>query len=190
MSDSPHARTHRLLDLLVAGEDGAAEELVPLVYDELRDLAARLLEREQRAQSIQPTALVNEAYVRLAGAEARGFENKAKFAAVAARLMRQILVDHARRRNAQKRGGPRAAITVGDVAVPDRAFDVLAVDDLLEQLAGLHPRPARVLEMHVFANMTGEEIALVVGVSRRTIDKDLAIARGWLARELRPDEAE
>lgn len=169
---------------LVAGDDGDLRDLVPLVYSELRQLAAGLLKGERRAQSIQPTALVNEAYLRLASAEDRGWRSKARFAAVAARSMREILIDRARRRNAQKRGGDLARVTITGLSEDDPTYDVIALDDMLHKLASLHPRAAQVLELSVFANMTGHEIAEVVGVSRRTIDKDLVIARGWLAREM------
>lgn len=186
MHDPRHTQTGKLLEKLVAGDDQALEQLVPMVYGELRTLAEALLSREQRAQSLQPTALVHEAYVRLAGAVDRGWQTKARFAAIAARSMREILVDRARHRNAQKRGGDRDRVTISGLAAADPAFDVTALDDLLHRLATLHPRAAQALELSVFANMTGHEISEVLGVSRRTIDKDLVIARGWLAREMGP----
>ncbi|MGE3172209.1 MAG: ECF-type sigma factor [Planctomycetota bacterium] len=187
MPDARQAQVESLLGKLVVGDDGALAELVPLVYAELRRLAEELLRDERRAWSIQPTSLVHEAYLRLAGAEDRGWRSKARFAAVAARSMREILVDHARQRQAQKRGGDRRRVTLSGAAPAAPARDVIALDDLLQRLAALHPRAAQVLELHVFADMTGQEIAEVVGVSRRTIDKDLVLARGWLARELRPE---
>ena len=145
-----------------------------------------MLRGERGDHTLQPTALVHEAYVRLADTDAIDWRGKARFAALAAKAMRQILVDHARRKKAQKRGGGWERITLqGLIAgAQDHHLDVMALDEALEGFAKDHPRPAHIVELRFFANMTGDEIAEVVGVSRRTVVKDLTMAQAWLLRQM------
>lgn len=176
----------QLITRLVNDESDAAAELFPLVYDQLRGLADRLLAKEREDHTLQPTALVHEAYVRLADTDSIDWRGKARFAALAAKAMRQILVDHARGKGAQKRGGGWERITLQGLMAgeQDHHLDVIALDEALERFAKDYPRPAHVVELRFFANMTGDEIAEVVGVSRRTVVKDLTMAQAWLLREM------
>ncbi len=176
----------QLITRLVGGEAGAAAELFPLVYDQLRGLADRMLQAERQDHTLQPTALVHEAYVRLADSDAIDWRGRARFAALAAKAMRQILVDHARRRKAQKRGGGWERITLQGLIAgeEDHRLDVIALDEALDSFGKDYPRPAHIVELRFFANMTGDEIAEVVGVSRRTVVKDLMMAQAWLLREM------
>jgi RNA polymerase sigma-70 factor (ECF subfamily) len=169
-------RPHRSVDAM-------AEE----VYAELRRVAAAYLRRERPGQTLQPTALVNEAYVRLAGQHPR-FQNRAHFCAIAANAMRQILVERARARHAQKRGGGAARVTLEDnMAVsPEAAIDLTALDEALTRLAALDPRQARIVELRFFGGLSVEEAAESLGVSSATLKRQWAIARAWLARELGP----
>lgn len=158
-----------------------------MVYDELRRLADALLRRERPGHSLQPTLLVHDAWLRLANVRDLDWQDRSHFFAIAARAMRQLLVDHARRRLAQRRGGgewTRVSLSEADAAgVPDEV-EVLALHDALEKLAVHDPRGARVVEMRVFAGLRVEEVAQVLGVSPRTVDGDWAMARLWLKREL------
>ncbi len=186
MPSPPRSPATQLITRLVNDESDAAAELFPLVYDQLRGLADRLLGAERGDHTLQPTALVHEAYVRLADTDAIDWRGKARFAALAAKAMRQILVDHARRKKAQKRGGDWERITLQGLIAgeQDHHLDVMALDQALERFAKDHPRPAHIVELRFFANMTGDEIAEVVGVSRRTVVKDLRMAQAWLLREM------
>jgi RNA polymerase sigma factor (TIGR02999 family) len=168
--------------------DAEAGELLSLAYDELKALAARYLEGERVDHTLQPTALVHEAYVRLEGSSAK-WTSRAHFFAVAARAMRNILVDHARRRAAQRRGAGATHVSLGSIEVPDvqREMQVLELDDLLNRLAELDARRAKVVEMKFFAGMTNEQIAEVLDVARSTVADDWTVARAWLAAELADD---
>jgi RNA polymerase sigma factor (TIGR02999 family) len=174
MADS--ARTHRSVDAM-------AED----VYAELRRVAAAYLRRERPGQTLQPTALVNEAYVRLAGQHPR-FQNRAHFCAIAANAMRQILVERARARNAQKRGGGAVRVTLEDqMAIsPESALDLATLDEALTRLATLDPRQARIVELRFFGGLSVEETADALGISPATVKRHWAVARAWLARELGP----
>ena len=180
-------RVTRILRELDLGDPGQAEELLEIVYDELRKLARRQLRGERAGHTLQPTALVHEAYLRLArGREAR-WESRAHFFGAAARAMRQILVDHARRRRAGKRGGGAERVTL-DTSVPGEdgvAADVLDLHEALERLALNDPDLARLVELRFFAGLTLDETAETLGVSRRKVAKDWSVARLWLQRELR-----
>jgi RNA polymerase sigma factor (TIGR02999 family) len=163
------------------GEDPV--ELLPKVYGELRALAASYF-RGRGHQTLQPTALVNEAFLRLAraGGEIR---DRSHFFAVAATAMRQILTDRARRRRALKRGGPeKERVTLSGIAAPDGAIDLVVLDDLLSRLAALDARQARLVELRFFAGLTEEEAAETLGVSLRTVQKDWRKAKAWLLAEL------
>lgn len=175
--------------LAAAGDPGerARKELFVLLYDELHARAVRLMHRERPDHTLRPTALVHEAYLRLIDQSRVSGSDRALFGQTAARAMRQILVDHARRRNALKRGGGATRITLDtdSAARPDTTLDVLAIHQALDALKELDERAASVVEMRIFAGMTLDEIAAVTGVSRRTVDGDWAFARRWLAREMR-----
>jgi len=186
----------RLLSGAADGDSRAAADLLPLVYDELRALAAQRLRRERGDHTLQPTALVHEAYMRLVGPEGSEasavWRTRAHFMALAARAMRRVLVDHARRRAAAKRGGSgdararAAGLLAEEVADPHAGpEEVLALEELLVRLAALDERKARVVELRVFAGMTGEDIAEALGVARSTVADDWAVARAWLASEMR-----
>jgi RNA polymerase sigma factor (TIGR02999 family) len=165
------------------------DRLMPEVYAELRRVAAVYLRRERPGQTLQPTALVNEAYVRLAGQHTR-FQNRAHFCAIAANAMRQILVERARARNAQKRGGgaPRVTLDEGVVAAPIPPVDLPALDEALTRLAALDPQQARIVELRFFGGLSVEETAETIGVSPATVKRHWSVARAWLARELEPQE--
>jgi RNA polymerase sigma factor (TIGR02999 family) len=161
--------------------DAMAEE----VYAELRRIAAAYLRRERPGQTLQPTALVNEAYLRLAGQHPR-FQNRAHFCAIAANAMRQILVERARARNAQKRGGGAARVTLEDgmAVAPQGTVDLAALDEALVRLAAIDPQQARIVELRFFGGLTVEEAAGALGISPATVKRHWAVARAWLAREL------
>jgi RNA polymerase sigma-70 factor, ECF subfamily len=192
MSESSRAQVTQLLHRLgreTEHRSRLSEEIFALVYDELHRTARGLMARERKDHTLQPTALVHEAYIRLVEAEGLAAGNRAHFLAIAARCMRQILVDHARAHRADKRGGDRQRVTLVEELVTDdsRELELLLLDDALEKLAALDARGARVAEMRLFGGMTVDEIAQALDVSRRTVDGDWATARRWLARELRED---
>ena len=162
------------------------DRLYQAVYSELRRMAGGLMHRERRDHTLQPTALVHEAYLRLVDQTRTEWKNRAHFFGIAARAMRQILVDHARRHNALKRGGDRHRVTL-DENLPDRqglSYEVLALHDALHKLEQEDERMGRVVELRVFAGMLSREVAHVLGVSKRTVDSDWQVARMWLGREL------
>lgn len=173
-----------------AGDRDALDQLVPLVYDELHRIAASYLSNERVGHTLQPTALVNEAYLRLVQAEDIAFENRSHFLGIAARLMRQILVDYARRHGARKRGGSRQQVTLTDgVAVDEGGQDVdlLSLDEALTRLARKDDRLARLVELRYFGGLSVEETAEVLGSSARTVKRDWAAARVWLRRSMAAD---
>jgi RNA polymerase sigma-70 factor, ECF subfamily len=172
------------------GEPDALAEIIPVVYAELRELARRALRRERRDHTLQPTALVHEAFVRLVPQQAKEWQNRDHFFAVCASLMRQVLVDHARRRRAAKRGSGEIRVTLDEAggrlpasAPPD--VELLALDDVLTELARIDERRARVVEMRYFAGMAIPEIAVVLGRAEWDVKKDWQLAKAWLARRLR-----
>lgn len=183
--NDPREETTRLLRQLNDGDRAAADQLMPRVYDELRAIAGAYLRRERPDHTLQPTALVHEAYMKLVGANSN-WESRAHFFAVAARAMRNTLVNHALARKAEKRGGGAAtiAIEVEPAARPKRAVDTLALDQALKDLAALDPRKAEVVELRFFGGMTVEETAHVLGVSVSTVEADWRMARAWLAHQL------
>jgi RNA polymerase sigma factor (TIGR02999 family) len=186
VSTSSSEVSQLLLDLS-EGRAGAMERLLPLVYDELRRLAASQLRRERPDHTLGATALVHEAYLRLVDQQRVSWQGRAHFFGLAAQAMRRILVDHARRRKAAKRGYQHAVTLDDDTPVgaaeppPD---EILAVDEALERLAALDPRQARLVELRYFAGFTIEEAAELLGVSPATAKRDWAMARAWLQREL------
>jgi RNA polymerase sigma factor (TIGR02999 family) len=169
------------------GDRAALDRLLPLVFDELRRLAASYLRRERAGHTLQPTALVNEAYLRLVDQEGAQWQNRAHFFGIAANLMRQILVDHARQRSADKRGGSqlqRLSLTQAERLVRQEELDVLALNEALERLAEFDPQQARIVELKFFGGLTIEETAEVLGVSHATVEREWKLARAWLRREL------
>ena len=166
-------------------DEKALDRVIPLVYDELRALAAKRLAREGANHTLQPTALVHEAYARLAEGELK-FVDRAHLLVIAARTMRRVLVDHARGKGRAKRGGGAARVTLTEgAAVSDPAsFDVVALDDALSALATVDPRKADVVELHYFGGLSYADIATSLGISEATVDRDLRVARGWLAERL------
>ena len=167
------------------GDRGALDRLTPIVYDELRRLASRYMRGERPGHSLQTTALVNEAYIRLVDYRGMRWQDRAHFFAVSAQLMRRILVDHARRHNL-KRGGGVQHVSFEDTAEvgSDRAADLLALDDALDALARVDPRKVQVVEMRYFGGLSVEETADVLKVSPLTVMRDWSTAKAWLYREL------
>lgn len=178
----------RLLGALRAGDGTALDRLFPLVHDDLRTIAARLLRHEAPGHTLQPTDLVHEAYLRLAGGPSATPEDRAHFLAIAARAMRHLLVDHARRRRAAKRGGGASPVRITNEQVGiDLSFDeLLALDDALDRLGELDGRLRQVVECRFFGGLTEPETAQALGVTTRTVQRDWARARAWLYSELYP----
>jgi RNA polymerase sigma factor (TIGR02999 family) len=176
-------------DLLLAwssGDEAAMDELMPLVYAELRRIARRYMGKEDRHHTLDTSALINEAYLKLVDARGVDWQNRAHFFAVSAQAMRRILVDFARARRNLKRGGGVRPLSLDEalVAAPDRAADVCALDEGLRRLAALSPRQSRVVELRYFGGLTDEEVSKVLDVSPRTVRNDWRLARAWLYREL------
>jgi RNA polymerase sigma factor (TIGR02999 family) len=172
-----------------SADRASAEELLPLVYDELRLLARRYLNRERPGHTLQPTALVHEAYIKLVDQSRVNWQGRTHFFAVGAKVMRNLLIDHARAKGRAKRGGGRHRVTFDEGLTPFASGELdvdqlLAVNEGLDRLAELDPRPARVVELRFFGGLTVPEVALVLGVSQRTIEGDWTHARAWLKREL------
>ena len=168
------------------GRQEARDELLGLVYEPLRAIASRHLHREREGHTLQPTALVNELYLKLVGQRSVAWNDRAHFFAVAAQVMRRILVDHARRKKSDKRGGDMIPVTIGaalDLAASE-TFDVVALDVALENLEKIFPQQARVVELRFYAGLTIDETAAVLGVSPATISREWTMARAWLRREL------
>lgn len=185
----------RVTELLLAWGDGdlsALDQLIPLVHAELRQIAARCMARERLGHTLQPTALVNEVYLRLVDVERIRWQNRAHFLAVAARLMRRILVDFARSRRYQKRGGGGQRVAFDEALVVDvgRGHDLLALDDALDELARVDERQSQIVVMRFFAGLTVDEIAGVLEISPATVMRDWKLAKAWLLRELDRTNAE
>jgi RNA polymerase sigma factor (TIGR02999 family) len=177
----------RILSSLQQGDGHAADELLPLVYKELRMLAAQRLAQEKPGQTLQPTALVHEAYVRLVDQRRVQWRNRAHFFGVAAQMMRRILVDYARKRRADKRGGAAERVTLtSDIATaPEQNdLDVLTLHESLERLAAFDPQQERIVELRYFGGLTIEETAEVVGVSTATVAREWTIAKAWLRADM------
>lgn len=183
------ATSNQVTQLLIRwshGDKAACEKLFPLVYDELRRLARRFLAKERPDHTLQSTALVHEAYLRLMGRGSLHADNRLQFFAVAAQLMRRVLVDHARMRDAGKRGGKCLTITLSEaVALPkQRELDVMALDSALNELSRVDPQQAQIVEMRFFAGLSIEETSQALRVSPATVKRDWAMARAWLYREM------
>ncbi len=183
-SASPESPVTRLLVSWQSGNPDALGELTPIVYGELRRLAQSYMSREGPEHVLQPTALVHEAYLRLVGLDVR-WHGRQHFFAVAARLMRRILIDFARQQTAAKRGGPERTVALDGLEIAiEQASDLLALDDALQRLAEMDERKARVVELRFFAGLTIDETAEVISVSHATVERDLKLAKAWLAREM------
>lgn len=192
-------RATRSIEQVASGNPHAVADLMPLVYDELRRVAARYIARERRGQTLQATALVNEAFVRLVNENARGFQNRAHFVAIAALSMRQILVQRARARRAAKRGGAPLRVTLDEDVLPERAIggaaggagfgrpddiDVLSLDEALTRLADLDATQATIVELRYFGGLTIEETAEALRTSPSTVKREWSMARAWLKQAL------
>ncbi len=186
MAHEPPSQVTKLLQGWRGGDRNDLEALLPLVYDELRRLAHYHLKNERPGHTLQTTALVHEAYFRLVGQELPEWESRAHFFAIAAQLMRQILVDYARRRRASKRGSGVCMLTLDDALALSRRkdVDVIALDDALNTLAELDPRQSRVVELRFFAGLSLEETSEVMGIATATVQRDWTMARAWLHREI------
>lgn len=181
--------SHQVTQLLLAWGDGdpaAFNELMPLVYAELRTLARRQMQRERSGHTLQATALVHEAYLRLIDQRQVHWQNRAQFFAVAAQVMRRVVVDYARKRRRVKRGGGTPHLSLDEAALltPSQAPQVLELDEALHRLAAVDERKSRVVEMRYFGGLSVEEVAAVLGVSENTVISDWAVAKAWLRREL------
>ena len=176
----------RLLQAWSVGDQDALKQLIPLVYDELHRMAHRYMSAEQSGQILQTTALVHEAYLRLVDVENIDWQNQAHFYGICARLMRRILIDFARSRNYQKRGGHFAHIELEEAATVSVVVssELLAVDEALKQLATVDARKSEVVELRFFGGLTVEETATALGVSEKTVMRDWKLAKAWLLREL------
>ena len=168
------------------GEQNAAEQLMPLVYDELRRLARQYLRRERSDHTLQATGLVHEAYLRLVDQSGVSWQDRAHFFAVAAKVMRRILVDHARTHAAEKRGGDREKIVLDEalVASGEKTLDLIALDEALHDLERLDARQSQIVELRFFGGLTNEEIGEVLEISPRTIKREWRLAKAWLRREI------
>jgi len=187
MGDARGEVTELLTELKLGSKD-ALDRLMPLVYRELRRIAGHHMQDERVGHTLQPTALVHEAFLRLVDQDRADWQNRAQFVGVAAHLMRRLLVDHARRRRAAKRGIP---VTLNEEIHPrnpgaDQTEEILTVDQVLVRLAELEPRQARVVELRYFGGLTVEETAEAMGIAPRTVKLDWAMAKGWLQSQLSP----
>lgn len=178
--------TTQILKQLVAGDPSAEENLYPHVYDELRRLAVRLFRGQPAGHTLQPTALVHEVYLKLVFHQQADFKDRAHFFAVAAKVMRRILIDHARWRAAARRGGQWTRVAWDDEVniSTDRGIDILALNEALEKLTNRNPRQARVVELRFFGGLTIAETAEVLGVGHATVEADWAFTKAWLSKEL------
>ena len=186
MSDELQHEVTQILNEWSGGDADAPARLMPFVYDELRRRARSYLARERGSHTLQPTALVHEAYLRLVDQTRVNWQNRAHFFGLAANMMRRILVDHARARATGKRGGEDVRLSIEDVQIPleQRAANLVALDEALKELAKFDERKSKIVEMRFFGGLTDEEIAEVLGISSRTVLRDWQTARLWLYREL------
>ena len=183
---SPEAITQLLIDW-GKGDQAALDRLMPLVYSELRRLASNYLRRERAEHTLQPTALVNEAYLKLVDQRNARWQNRAHFFGIAAQLMRRILVDHARQRQAVKRGGQdqqRLSITSAETVIKQPQIDLLALNEAMDELAQLDPQQSRIVELKFFGGLSIEEIAEVLSIGHATVERDWKMARAWLRKQL------
>lgn len=177
----------RLLELWQNGDEDALNQLLPLVYGELRQLAHRYMQREGAGHTLQTTALLNEAYLRLAGKKESNYQNRAHFIAAAAQVMRHLLVDHARAKLYEKRGGGERPIPIDEsFAMPiEQAEEIVSLDVALKELQKLDPRKVKIVELRYFAGMNVEETAKALGIGSATVKREWAKAKAWLYQELK-----
>jgi len=189
MATGPSRSTTEMLSAIASGDTRAADELLPLVYDEFHRLAEGYLRRESPGHTLQPTALVNEAYLKLVDQSHVNWRGRTHFFAIGAQAMRRILVDHARGKHREKRGGGlhRIALDEEMSVSPRRDEDLVELDEALNKLAKVDPRQARIVELRFFGGLTVAEVAEVLGVSKRTIENEWTMVRAWLRRELTGD---
>ncbi|MEM7355488.1 MAG: sigma-70 family RNA polymerase sigma factor [Acidobacteriota bacterium] len=189
MSAATEPAVTDLLARWAEGDRSAADDVLPLVYDELRSIAERYLRRERRGHTLQATAIVHEAYVQLIEQNGLRFENRAHFIGFAARVLRRVLVLYARERNAGKRGGRLHRVTLVESAplARDAPPDLVALDDALTSLASFDRRKARIVELRFFGGLSGHEIADLLGIGTATVSREWRSARAWLFAELSPD---
>jgi RNA polymerase sigma factor (TIGR02999 family) len=185
---------HQITELLAEWRDGnqsALDELYPLVYDELHRLARRYMSRERKGHTLQTTALINEAYVRLVDQKNVQWANRSHFFAISAQIMRRILIDHARRYGYAKRGGGAKQVSLEEVAaiVPEQGRELIRLDEALKSLAERDPRRSQVVELRYFGGLNNEEIAGVLNVSQNTVTRDWNMARAWLYQQLSENSA-
>ena len=187
---NPSPNVTELLRAWTAGEKAALDQLIPVVYDELRRQASRYLRRELPGHTLQTTGLVNEAYLRLVDQKNVQWQNRAHFFGISAQLMRRILVDHARAKHRAKRGGADLRVTLDEATAVARTreIDLLALDEALNRLAKIDPQQSRVVELRFFSGLNVEETAEVLGVSAATVKRDWSVAKAWLHREISGDE--
>ena len=190
MSETPPSEVTRLLVDWQNGSAEALDQLMPLVYSELRAIANRYLSRERNDHTLQSTSLVHEAYVRLVDQRHVQWQNRAHFLGIAAKMMRRILVDHARHEHRLKRGGPLPSLSLDAadaVATPVREIDLLALDEALDRLAVIDAQQSRLVELRFFSGLTIEEAAVALGVSAGTVKREWSTAKAWLFREMSRD---
>jgi len=192
MPEADRTQNTLLLRAAGRGEADAETHLMELLFDELRRVASSLLANERASHTLQPTALVHEAYLRLVDTDELAAGDRQRFFGLAARAMRRVLIDHARRRRAERRGGDRRRVQLESDLLPDgRSLDgVLEVDEVLQRFASVDPRASRVVELRLFAGLNSAEAAEVLGVSERTARNDWTAARAWLSRELSRGDAD
>jgi RNA polymerase sigma factor (TIGR02999 family) len=190
MAGTSSAEITGLLVRWSQGDEHALDSLTPMVYHDLRRLAAHLLRSERSGHTLQPTALVNEAYVKLSGQSKIQWQNRTHFFAVAARVMRQILVDYARGHQRAKRGGGAALLPLDEALVfaPERSADLLVLDQAVDRLAVVDPRKAKVVELRFFGGLNNDEIAEALQISSNTVMRDWNMAKAWLRREIESAE--
>jgi RNA polymerase sigma-70 factor, ECF subfamily len=176
-----------LLSELTKGNPDAGPRLIPLVYDELRRIANGYMRRERTGHTLQATALVHEAYLKLLGQRSVDWQNRAHFFGIAAQVMRRVLIDHARGHVRDKRGGGAEAVPLDEALIfsPERSAEFLELDSALERLAAMDPRQAKIVEMRFFGGLTVEETAEVLGISPKTVKRDWTVAKAWLHAELK-----
>ena len=180
---------HQITELLAEWRDGnqaALDELYPLVYDELHRLARRYMSRERKGHTLQTTALINEAYVRLVDQRNVQWHNRSHFFAISAQIMRRILIDHARRHAYAKRGGGAQQVSLEEAATvtPEQSFELIRLDEALKSLAEMDSRRSRVVELRYFGGLSNQEIASVLHISQNTVTRDWKMARAWLYQQL------
>lgn len=181
----------RILNAIEGGDSQAADELLPLVYEELRRLAAQQMSRERPGQTLQATALVHEAFIRLVGNEPASWDSRDHFFLVAAEAMRRILVENARRKKSQKRGGGYERVNLDEltISIAGPSDDIIAVSEAVDKLSAKDPAVAELVKLHYFSGLTLDQVAQLRGIGRRTVVKYLSYARAWLRREIaRVDE--